>query len=73
MCDNAGLNMACGNIRGNIRSSDNEILDYYELKRHKLWFYEDSSILLDQRKQTKLEWLQNPSQFKGDIFNNVGR
>jgi hypothetical protein len=31
MSDNADLNVACESIRGNMKSSDNEILDYYEL------------------------------------------
>jgi len=29
------------------------------------------SKLLHQRKQTKLQWLQNPSQTNGDNVNNV--
>jgi hypothetical protein len=31
---------------------------YYELKKHKPWFNEGYSKLLDQRKQAKLQWLQ---------------
>jgi hypothetical protein len=35
------------------------------LKKHKPWF--------DQRKQTKLQWLQDPSEINGDNLNNVRR
>jgi len=34
-------------------------------------FDEECSKLLDQRKQAKLQWLQNPSQTNGDNLNNV--
>jgi hypothetical protein len=29
--------------------------------------------LLDQRKQAKLQWLQDPSKINGDNLNNIGR
>jgi hypothetical protein len=41
------------------------------MKQHKLWFDEKCSKLLEQRNQTKLQWLQNPSQTNGDNLNNV--
>jgi hypothetical protein len=31
------------------------------------------SKLLDQRKQARLQWLQDPSQINGDKFNNITR
>jgi len=34
-------------------------------------FDEECSKFLDQRKQAKLQWLQNPSQTNGDNLNNV--
>jgi hypothetical protein len=34
-------------IRENIKASILECLDYYELKEHKLWFYDACSKLLD--------------------------
>jgi hypothetical protein len=43
------------------------------LKKHKPWFDEGCSKLLDQRKQAKLRWLHNPSKINGDILNNVRR
>jgi preprotein translocase subunit Sec63 len=43
------------------------------LKKHKPWFDEGCSKLLDQRKQAKLHWLQDPSEIIGDNQNNVRR
>jgi hypothetical protein len=48
-----------------------ESLGYCELKQHEPWFNEDCSKLLDERKQAKLQWLQNPSQTNGDNLKNV--
>jgi hypothetical protein len=44
----------------NIELSGKESESYYELKKHKPWFDEGCSELLDQRKQAKLQWLQDP-------------
>jgi hypothetical protein len=44
-----------------------------ELRKHKPWFDERCSKLLDQRKQAKLQWLQDPSKVNGDNLNNVRR
>jgi hypothetical protein len=41
-------------------------LCYYELKEHKLWFDEEFSKLLDQRKQDKLQFLLDPREINGD-------
>jgi hypothetical protein len=41
------------------------------LKKHKPWFNEGCSELLDQRKQTKLQWLQDPSEMNGDNLNSI--
>jgi hypothetical protein len=41
------------------------------LKKHKPWFDEECYKLLDQRKQAKLQWLQDPSEINGDNLNNV--
>jgi hypothetical protein len=43
------------------------------LKKHKPWFDEGFSKLLDQRKQAKLQWLQDPSEINGDNLNNIRR
>jgi hypothetical protein len=48
-------------------------LGYFELKKCKPWFDEGCSKLLDQRKQAKLQWLQDSSEINGDNLNNVSR
>jgi hypothetical protein len=60
-----------GNRLENIKISAKESLGYFELKKHKPWFEEGCSELLDQRKQAKLQWLQDPSEINGDNLNNV--
>jgi hypothetical protein len=49
------INRAWETIRENIKISAKASLDYYEFKKHKPWFDEGSSKLLDQRKQAKLQ------------------
>jgi hypothetical protein len=41
------------------------------VKKHKPWFDEGCSVSLDQRKQAKLQWLQDPSKINGDNLNNI--
>jgi hypothetical protein len=57
----------------NINISAKESLSYFELKKNKPWFDEGCSKLLDQRKQAKLQWLQDPSEINGDNLNNARR
>jgi hypothetical protein len=40
------------------------------MKKHKPWFDEEFSKLADQRKQAKLQWLQDSSEMSGDNLNN---
>jgi hypothetical protein len=65
------INSAWETIRENIKISVKESLGYFELKKHKPCFDEGCSKLLDQRKQAKLQWLQDPSEINGDNLNNV--
>jgi hypothetical protein len=58
------VNKAWETIRENINMS---------AKEYKPWFDEGCSELLDQRKQTKLQWLQDPSEINGDNLNNIRR
>jgi hypothetical protein len=60
-------------ITENIKISAEESLDYFELKKHRPWFDEGCSKLLNKRKQAKLQWLQDPSKINGDNLNNVRR
>jgi hypothetical protein len=60
-----------GSIRKNIKTSAKDNLGYHRLKNNKPWFDDECSKLTDQWKQTKLKWLQNPSQINGDNLKNV--
>jgi hypothetical protein len=65
------VNRAWENITENINISAKESLGYYELKKNKPLFDEGCSKLLDQRKQAKLQWLQDPSEINGDNLNGT--
>jgi hypothetical protein len=67
------INRAWETIRENTKISAKCSLGYYELKKHKPWFDEDCSELLDQRKEAKLQWLQDASKINGDNLNNIRR
>jgi hypothetical protein len=56
------INSAWKNIRKHIKTAAKESIGYYELKKHKPWFDEERSKLLDQRKQDKLQRLEDPSK-----------
>jgi hypothetical protein len=58
-------------ITENINISAKESLGYFELKKHKPWFDEGCTKLLDRRKQAKWQWLQDPSEINGVNLNNV--
>ena len=45
----------------------------HELKQHKPWFDEECLDFLDQRKQAKMLWIQDPSRNNVDNLNNVRR
>jgi hypothetical protein len=65
------INSAWETIRENIKFSAKESIDYFEFKKHKPWFDEGCSKLLDQKKDTKFLWLHDPSEINGDNLNNV--
>jgi hypothetical protein len=67
------INSAWETIRENIQISAKESLGYFELKKYKQWFGEGCSKLLNQRKEAKLQWLQDPIEINGDNLNNVRR
>jgi hypothetical protein len=67
------INSAWETIKENIKTSAKESLGYFKLKKHKPWFDEGCSKLLDQRKQAKLQWLQDQSEINGDNLNIVRR
>jgi hypothetical protein len=43
------------------------------MKQHKPWFGEECLRILDQRKQVKTRWLQDPTHKNVDNLNNVRR
>jgi hypothetical protein len=59
------INSAWEMIRENIKISGKESLGYCELNKHKPWFDEAFSKLVDQRKRAKLQWLHDPSEING--------
>jgi hypothetical protein len=65
------INNAWESIRENIKMSAKDNSGYHRLKHNKPWFDDECSKLLDQQKQTKLQWLQNPSQINGDNLQNL--
>jgi hypothetical protein len=68
------INRAWENIKENIKTSAKESIGLHELKQHKPWFDEECFFsFLDQRKQAKMEWIQDPSQSNVDNLNNVRR
>jgi hypothetical protein len=67
------INSAWEMIRENIKISAEESLGYCELKKYKPWFDEACSKLVDQRKQAKLQWLQDPSEINRDNLRIVRR
>jgi hypothetical protein len=54
-------------ITENINISAEESLCYYKVKNLKKLFGKGCSTLLDQGKQDKLQWLQDPSEINGVI------
>jgi bifunctional DNA-binding transcriptional regulator/antitoxin component of YhaV-PrlF toxin-antitoxin module len=69
--DSEDINRASENIRENIKISAKETLGLYRQKQHKLWFDEERSQVLGQRKQAKMQWLQNPNHSNLDNLNNT--
>jgi hypothetical protein len=54
-----------------ITFSAKQRLGYYELQKQESWFDKGCSKLLDQRKQAKLQWLQDSSKVNRDNMNNI--
>ena len=42
-----------------------------KMKKHKPWFYTECSRFLNQRKQAKMEYLQDTNQSNADNLNNT--
>ena len=60
------VNRARENIKENIKTSAKESLGLHKLKRHKPWFDKECLGFLDQRKQAKMQWIQDASRSNVD-------
>jgi hypothetical protein len=65
------INNAWESIRENIKTSAKDNLECQKLKHNKPWFDDKCLKVIDQQKQDKLQWLQNPSQINGDNLQNL--
>ena len=73
LSDSENINRAWENIKQNIKTSTKQSLGLYKLKQHRPWFDEECLGFLGQRKQAKMQWLQDPNQSSVDNLNNVRR
>jgi hypothetical protein len=69
--DSEDTNRAWDNIKEIIKTSAKESLGLHRLKQHKPRFDDECLGLLDQSKQAKMQWLQDPNQSSTDNLNNV--
>jgi hypothetical protein len=67
------LNEVEGKEQYHIAVSNKESLGHYALRKHKPWFDEGCSKLVDQREQAKSQRVHVPSELNGANVNNVKR
>jgi hypothetical protein len=65
------INSAWKITRENIQIIAKESLRCCELKKQAPWFNEGCSKLLDQRKETTMQWLAHLGKTNGDNLNNI--
>jgi hypothetical protein len=68
--DSENINKAWENMKESIKTSANVSEDLYELKQHKRWF-DECLPSLNQRKQDKMQWLQNPNHSSVGNISNI--
>ena len=66
-----GINRAQKNIKENIKVSAKESLVLYEFQLHEPRFEEECSRFLDQKKQAKMNWQQDPNHSNVDKLNDI--
>ena len=71
LSDDEDVDRTWENIKENIKTSAKESLGLHEFKQN--GFDEECLGFLDQRKQVKTQWIQDPSQSNVDNLNNVRR
>jgi hypothetical protein len=69
--DSKNKNTAWKKIKENIKISAKETIGLYEHKQHKPCFDEECSQVLGQRKQAKMQWLQDQNHSNLDNLNNA--
>jgi hypothetical protein len=57
--DDENINRVLENIKQDIKPSAKESLDLQELKQHKPWFDEECLGFINQRKQAKMQWIND--------------
>jgi hypothetical protein len=62
LSDDEEINKAWENTKENIKTSAKVSLGLHELKQHKPWFDEECLGFLHQKKQAKMQWVQDPSK-----------
>jgi biopolymer transport protein ExbB/TolQ len=67
------ISSSSSSSRSIIKTPAKESLGLHELKQHKSWFDKYCVGFLDQRKQAKRQWIQDPSRSNVDNLNNVRR
>ena len=65
------IRRAWESVKENIRYPAKESLGLHEWKQHKPCFDVQSSQCLNQRKQAKMHWLQDPNHNNVNTLNNV--
>ena len=60
-------------IKENIQTSTKESVGLHELKQNIPWFDKECLGFFDQRKQAKMQWIQDPSQSNVENLNKLRR
>ena len=61
----------CLKVKENVKTSTKDSLGLHEQKEHEPWFDDGCLDFVDQRKQAKMQWVQDPSQCNVDNLNNA--
>jgi len=73
LSDSKDINRAWESMKDNIKIPAKESLGLYESKQHKHCFDEEWLGFLEQKKQSKMQWVEDSNQSSVDNLNNVRR
>ena len=62
LSNDENINRFWENIKENIKTSAKKSLSIHELKEHKTWFVEECLDFIDQMKQGKMQWINDPAK-----------